>query len=838
MKKIITILTIIAMLICSINIGFAYSVSVDEIESDASGRIGSLTEFDVYVTDGYYPVPNATVTIDGKTEITNENGIAHISDIRTSFDPYSLTVYSDELGERHHDIIISSEEITKYTVSYWTPKSKSEYSTYSISAPTINKPSTNAWYTYILKDIMNHADQMVEYEGYIYFFDNEYNGDCYVLDTSDHSLAVISSLYGDDIALDKQNGIIYIYSSMTVDGPYIDEPERIVAYKFVSYDIETGYSSYIQGGPFRGRMYNDIVADNGRVYLIGGEYLGDTYEGLVNEIDYPYIDRYDVNEGWGIKIFKLYSKNASGLAADADDDTSAHIVVADDTGNVYSINTSNDDVKRITSFNYSEFSSLSIYNDMLYAADATSGNDNFYRYDLATGKKIKNTALPGTQKVYASKVFNGNIYTVWGNQNDDESFVGVYNIKNDSWSVCGIDHDLYDVNDDCFIITNNIIYAVTSENYTQYLQMFSIPKSGDLIYEYPQYPVIENITQIDSFRNQTLAVNKEKKVFAWGEGYYGNGSENMKIFLRPHEIEGISNAKQAVRGKNHNLVLDENGNVWGWGSNSNYPMSSSLYEKVTKPTQIPLLSDVAQIAAGAEFSLFLKNDGTLWGVGKNNMGQLGQDSLSENISEPIQIKFDDSPAIKYIDAGEEYAVAASDTAIYVWGTNSYGQMGKNPETPNLKFTPVKLAVPLDVGEVITKISAGTRFGLILTNLNNVYVWGDNKNGEYGRGDKINTFVPTKIDLLNDIIDVSAGVSCALAVDANGTVYGWGLGNGGNIGSSGSSVLKPTVIDSLQGLNISKVALGHDFSIFSSDSGYIYSIGNNANGSLGAYNLFK
>ena len=79
-------------------------------------------------------------------------------------------------------------------------------------------------------------------------------------------------------------------------------------------------------------------------------------------------------------------------------------------------------------------------------------------------------------------------------------------------------------------------------------------------------------SQVDSYRNQSLAIDELGQVLAWGEGYYADGSDSMKICTYPIKIEGIDNPIQVSRGKNHNLVLDKNGDVYGWGSNSNNPM--------------------------------------------------------------------------------------------------------------------------------------------------------------------------------------------------------------------------------------------------------------------------
>ena len=49
------------------------------------------------------------------------------------------------------------------------------------------------------------------------------------------------------------------------------------------------------------------------------------------------------------------------------------------------------------------------------------------------------------------------------------------------------------------------------------------------------------------------------------------------------------------RGKNHNLVLDKNGDVWCWGSNTNNPMGT-LGGKVKKASKMTGISNVKQIS--------------------------------------------------------------------------------------------------------------------------------------------------------------------------------------------------------------------------------------------------
>ena len=276
------------------------------------------------------------------------------------------------------------------------------------------------------------------------------------------------------------------------------------------------------------------------------------------------------------------------------------------------------------------------------------------------------------------------------------------------------------------------------------------------------------VKQVDSYRTQTLAINELGQVIAWGEGYYANGSDKMETKTYPTVIEGIENPIQVSRGKNHNLVLDKNGDVWCWGSNTNNPMGT-LGGKVKKASKMTGISNVKQIAAGTEFSIFIKNDGTLWGVGKNDKGQIGQGNTDDYLT-PTQITA--MKTFKKVSAGESFVVALAEDGLYSWGANTDGQIGNG--TTDDEYIPVKLNAELENGEYFTDISAGTNFCLGLTNFGNVYSWGNNGSGRLGLGDKNNRNIPTKIVGITGIKNISAGDSSSLAVKNDGTVYGLSL----------------------------------------------------------------
>ena len=335
------------------------------------------------------------------------------------------------------------------------------------------------------------------------------------------------------------------------------------------------------------------------------------------------------------------------------------------------------------------------------------------------------------------------------------------------------------------------------------------------------------VKQVDSYRTQTLAINELGQVIAWGEGYYANGSDKMETKTYPTVIDGIENPTQVSRGKNHNLVLDKNGDVWCWGSNTNNPMGT-LGGKVKKASKMTGISNVKQIAAGTEFSIFLKNDGTIWGVAKNDKGQIGQGNTDDYLT-PTQIT--SMKTFKKVSAGESFVVALAEDGLYSWGANTDGQIGNG--TTDDEYIPVKLNAELENGEYFTDISAGTNFCLGLTNFGNVYSWGNNGSGRLGLGDKNNRNIPTKIKGITGIKNISAGDSSSLAVKNDGTVYGWGYGSDGQLGFFVTgSTLNPKEITTLNGKNIKQTSCGRAFSVAISRDGKLYSFGKNNSGQLG------
>ena len=343
---------------------------------------------------------------------------------------------------------------------------------------------------------------------------------------------------------------------------------------------------------------------------------------------------------------------------------------------------------------------------------------------------------------------------------------------------------------------------------------------------------IYDFIDIDSQRAQTIGINSEGKVIAWGTGYYGDGTDKEVKHNAPHEIvlgDGVI-PKAVERGKNFNLVLDTEGNVWGFGSNTNKPMGG-MAGKYKVPTKISDISDVKQITAGDGFSIFLKNDGTLWGMGANNLGQLCQ---GNNTDSKVPVQITDKNNFTKVSAGDSFVAAIAGNEVYTWGEGTDGQLGNGPDSS--ANTPQKLQVSFDEPyEKFVDIKTSVNYCIALTNKGNVYSWGRNASGQLGHGDKVSRNIPAKVPGLSDIKSVFAENLQSFAIKNDGTVYAWGNGSNYQLGLNKTGTQQsPAVVTSLSGKEITEIVCGNGYSIALSRYGYMYSFGSNIDGCMPVY----
>lgn len=425
-------------------------------------------------------------------------------------------------------------------------------------------------------------------------------------------------------------------------------------------------------------------------------------------------------------------------------------------------------------------------------------------------------------------------------------------VKDEKTYVCGKDGDVsYD--------NHELNFTDTCDDYTLgkfcfahqadgsfmrwgYMNLFEELTNGKSVnpikinYEY-------GITDIDAYRKQVIAIDTAGNTLVWGEGYCSDGTDSMAVKTFPTPVnltsngygtyynEKINNPVSVVRGKNHNLILDKYGDVWGFGSNSNSPMGT-LSPKVRAATKMEDISNVKQVAAGAEFSVFLKEDGTIWGTGKSDKQQVSVEVMKDPIYIGYPMPITDKNDFISVAAGEDFVAAIASDGVYTWGGNSDGQLGINSTAYSGSMS--KVSFDLDENESIIDVKAGLGHCIALSNTGNVYTWGRNGVGQLGIGNKDDKHVPVKVDI-SDVKYINAGVYQSYAIKNDGTVWAWGSGANYQLGISNTGTnQKPVHISSLDGLNIVKIVGPDGYSIAVDKYGTMYSFGTNQFGGLGVY----
>ena len=122
------------------------------------------------------------------------------------------------------------------------------------------------------------------------------------------------------------------------------------------------------------------------------------------------------------------------------------------------------------------------------------------------------------------------------------------------------------------------------------------------------------------------------------------------------------------------------GTVTGQNGTQNY----TTPVQVIDPTDATgFLHNVAAVSAGFECTLVLKSDTTVWAWGYNDFGQIGNGTTTLFISTPVQVLGGAAgttylTGIKSICASNAYCVALTTGGnVYTWGCNTWSNLGIN-----------------------------------------------------------------------------------------------------------------------------------------------------------------
>ena len=275
-------------------------------------------------------------------------------------------------------------------------------------------------------------------------------------------------------------------------------------------------------------------------------------------------------------------------------------------------------------------------------------------------------------------------------------------------------------------------------------------------------------------------------------------------------------------------ILD-NGSLYAWGNNKDGQLGLGLtdeYVAYNKKVDIPGKVKLIKCAGDnpTESACYvITEDGALYVWGKNSYGQLGVgDEVNKNTPTKVNLP---SKIKELITTGSSVYAILEDGSLYSWGENSYGQLGVGDEVN--KNTPTKVNLPGKIKELIT---TGSSVYALMED-SSLYSWSENSDGQLGVGDKINKNTPTIVNLPGKIKKLITSSSASYAILEDGSLYAWGYNGYGQLGvgdevnkNTPTKVNLPSKIKELITTGLSVYALMEDSSL--------YSWGENSYGELG------
>ncbi len=332
---------------------------------------------------------------------------------------------------------------------------------------------------------------------------------------------------------------------------------------------------------------------------------------------------------------------------------------------------------------------------------------------------------------------------------------------------------------------------------------------------------------LDGGEKHSCGLRVDGSTWCWGRNDRGQlGTGDTTSSLVPVLVTGLTDMGDVSAGwGQHSCALGPDGMVWCWGDNGKGALGTGDTVSSLVPIQVVDLANVAAISIGKDHCCALKDDQTVWCWGANDKGQLGIGTADAESLVPVQVV--NLTNVTELSVGKEHSCATTSAdSLLCWGEN--GHLQADPEDPADASAPVEILGVTNVD----RISAGSRNTCVVLNDQTVWCWGDNNMGQVGIGTETDVEPPTQVVSLTGVTAIQTGELVACALNLDQTVWCWGENNRGQLGndSMGTNSSTPVQVLSL-GLATALMA-GKKFNFALTTDGSVWGWGENDAGQIG------
>jgi alpha-tubulin suppressor-like RCC1 family protein len=323
------------------------------------------------------------------------------------------------------------------------------------------------------------------------------------------------------------------------------------------------------------------------------------------------------------------------------------------------------------------------------------------------------------------------------------------------------------------------------------------------------------VVQVSGGTEESLALTSDGQVWAWGGTSLGTGASGLSAV--PVLVPGLSGITQVAAGQGMSLALRSDGTVWAWGDNESGDLGIGSTAPSYTPVQVSGLTGVTRIVSAGGWSLALRSDGTVWSWGYNASGQLGNGTTFDS---DVPVRVTGLSHVTQIAAGGQDSMAVAtngittQSTVYAWGGNSYGQLGDG----TFRERPVPVPIAGISTPSVLGIAVGGDFALVLGTDGTLWGWGENNYGQLGNGSTLigNVTTPREVrGLESGIVQIAAGNLYAMERQSDGSVWAWGQNGAGELGNgttSGIQGANPSPVQVTGLRSVSQISAGQSFGL--------------------------